>query len=101
MSIVVFVVFFKQKTAYEMRISDWSSDVCSSDLTKHATKAGVVWGACIFRLRTCQLKGKTEPIPVLSTNRCDYRPQPQADPRDEKNRPAFDPGIQADRESVV
>src|SRR3546814_13852976 len=28
----LFVVFFKQKTAYEMRISDWSSDVCSSDL---------------------------------------------------------------------
>src|SRR3546814_19952859 len=28
------VVFFKQKTAYEMRISDWSSDVCSSDLAK-------------------------------------------------------------------
>src|SRR3546814_20631476 len=27
-----FVLFFKQKTAYEMRISDWSSDVCSSDL---------------------------------------------------------------------
>src|SRR3546814_5814777 len=29
------VFFFKQKTAYEMRISDWSSDVCSSDL-RHA-----------------------------------------------------------------
>src|SRR3546814_1899092 len=28
------VFFFKQKTAYEMRISDWSSDVCSSDLLK-------------------------------------------------------------------
>src|SRR3546814_13000549 len=27
------VVFFKQKTAYELRISDWSSDVCSSDLS--------------------------------------------------------------------
>src|SRR3546814_7661319 len=27
--------FFKQKTAYEMRISDWSSDVCSSDLVQH------------------------------------------------------------------
>src|SRR3546814_5773192 len=27
--------FFKQKTAYEMRISDWSSDVCSSDLRAH------------------------------------------------------------------
>src|SRR3546814_2668405 len=31
-SICVLFVFFKQKTAYEMRISDWSSDVCSSDL---------------------------------------------------------------------
>src|SRR3546814_6861950 len=31
---VLFVFFFfKQKTAYEMRISDWSSDVCSSDLS--------------------------------------------------------------------
>src|SRR3546814_11832337 len=29
----MFFFFFKQKTAYEMRISDWSSDVCSSDLT--------------------------------------------------------------------
>src|SRR3546814_1344497 len=27
-----FIFFFKQKTAYELRISDWSSDVCSSDL---------------------------------------------------------------------
>src|SRR3546814_1311830 len=32
MSVVVVFFFFKQKTAYEMRISDWSSDVCSSDL---------------------------------------------------------------------
>src|SRR3546814_5504777 len=31
-SCFVFIFFFKQKTAYEMRISDWSSDVCSSDL---------------------------------------------------------------------
>src|SRR3546814_11089574 len=29
----VYFFFFKQKTAYEMRVSDWSSDVCSSDLT--------------------------------------------------------------------
>src|SRR5881628_3514490 len=28
----IFVFFFKQKTAYEMSVSDWSSDVCSSDL---------------------------------------------------------------------
>src|SRR3546814_1065400 len=32
MSLGFDVFFFKQKTAYEMRISDWSSDVCSSDL---------------------------------------------------------------------
>src|SRR3546814_6381134 len=32
MSYVLYFFFFKQKTAYEMRISDWSSDVCSSDL---------------------------------------------------------------------
>src|SRR3546814_1674580 len=32
MCVMVICVFFKQKTAYEMRISDWSSDVCSSDL---------------------------------------------------------------------
>src|SRR3546814_10198003 len=31
------VCFFKQKTAYEMRISDWSSDVCSSDLILRKT----------------------------------------------------------------
>src|SRR3546814_2858503 len=42
----MFFFFFKQKTAYEMRISDWSSDVCSSDLQsvnptpKSTTEAG-------------------------------------------------------------
>src|SRR3546814_8021240 len=46
---------FKQKTAYDMRISDWSSDVCSSDLT---TLLGVVlnvllaWPDCCFRSET-------------------------------------------------
>src|SRR3546814_1815119 len=36
--------FFKQKTAYEMRISDWSSDVCSSDLQESAGRtAGWCW----------------------------------------------------------
>src|SRR3546814_3704973 len=36
----IFFFFFKQKTAYEMRISDWSSDVCSSDLVDAAAAAG-------------------------------------------------------------
>src|SRR3546814_4800096 len=38
--------FFKQKTAYEMRISDWSSDVCSSDL-KHSED---MWRSVIDKL---------------------------------------------------
>src|SRR3546814_3270871 len=38
---ISFFFFFKQKTAYEMRISDWSSDVCSSDLAGHADHPAV------------------------------------------------------------
>src|SRR3546814_7907884 len=50
---VVFCVlffFFKQKTAYEMRISDWSSDVCSSDLLE------------LFDL--IEMIGRDDPIPI-------------------------------------
>src|SRR3546814_9215070 len=62
--------FFKQKTAYEMRISDWSSDVCSSDLvqrTEHALAAGFDAGiaeiddAVVMRFRgTSSLQGATK-----------------------------------------
>src|SRR3546814_1685135 len=38
----LFLFFFKQKTAYEMRISDWSSDVCSSDLALRTRKIDVL-----------------------------------------------------------
>src|SRR3546814_5224640 len=37
----IFFFFFKQKTAYEMRISDWSSDECSSDLALKGVDEGV------------------------------------------------------------
>src|SRR3546814_19176624 len=49
--------FFKQKTAYEMRISDWSSDVCSSDLTgldalrDDGVDAGFCCDACLVGIR--------------------------------------------------
>src|SRR3546814_5293476 len=39
-SLFFFIFFFKQKTAYEMRISDWSSDVCSSDLHGAVVRGG-------------------------------------------------------------
>src|SRR3546814_7334944 len=48
--------FFKQKTAYEMRISDWSSDVCSSDLVR----AGLA-----LKLQGDVLGHVTEPGPLL------------------------------------
>src|SRR3546814_3204960 len=46
----VLVFCFKQKTAYEMRISDWSSDVCSSDLAADREKRRAC-AAAAFRLR--------------------------------------------------
>src|SRR3546814_4329149 len=49
---VMVVFFFKQKTAYEMRISDWSSDVCSSDLPQVAREGGlpcpILHGLCTY-----------------------------------------------------
>src|SRR3546814_7484088 len=70
---------FKQKTAYEMRISDWSSDVCSSDLPKFGDQVlskfmnsvmiegkksvaeSIVYGA----LDTVEARAKREPIQVF------------------------------------
>src|SRR3546814_9684673 len=45
--------FFKQKTAYEMRISDWSSDVCSSDLPTNPTadENGNIWESAVDETR--------------------------------------------------
>src|SRR3546814_1451274 len=40
---MMFFLFYKQKTAYESRISDWSSDVCSSDLTLEGDRRYVPW----------------------------------------------------------
>src|SRR3546814_3160180 len=45
----MFFFFFKQKTAYEMRISDWSSDVCSSDLLREDLRTRLGWDL-VFRL---------------------------------------------------
>src|SRR3546814_16221474 len=44
------VFFFKQKTAYEMRIIDWSSDVCSSDLGRVGTRGERSGGLGIVRV---------------------------------------------------
>src|SRR3546814_6588134 len=65
------VFFFKQKTAYEMRISDWSSDVCSSDLPRRVYRVDC-------REVIDELLGKDLP---------QFRPEVSADPRDLRRRP--------------
>src|SRR3546814_3552342 len=50
----LFLFFFKQKTAYEMRISDWSSDVCSSDLIPAMIQNG---GGAIVNLSSIAAQG--------------------------------------------
>src|SRR3546814_2443000 len=50
----MFVFFFKQKTAYEMRISDWSSDVCSSDLVLIAIPLFVFMGVVLQHSRIAE-----------------------------------------------
>src|SRR3546814_6474926 len=55
--------FFKQKTAYEMRISDWSSDVCSSDLFANASLFHVPGSELLRVLK--QLQAALKPSGVL------------------------------------
>src|SRR3546814_1740861 len=54
---ILCVFFFNQKTAYEMRISDWSSDVCSSDLVGVLTRAH---GSALFT------RGETQALVVAT-----------------------------------
>src|SRR3546814_9160222 len=54
------IFFFKQKTAYEMRISDWSSDVCSSDLGRTQARR-------IARRSARRADGLPDPVRRLST----------------------------------
>src|SRR3546814_13285471 len=69
MSVIVF--FFKQKTAYEMRISDWSSDVCSSDLSSGGAigSSDLDSGAVIASQPTIRMKRRTSPAKPRPTQR--------------------------------
>src|SRR3546814_5770346 len=76
-------LFFKQKTAYEMRISDWSSDVCSSDLVLRELPKG---RGHADRLRTASLNIFIDMVALLDSlvaTHTDYatlrRTQPNSD----------------------
>src|SRR3546814_2192737 len=65
MILSLFFFVFKQKTAYEMRISDWSSDVCSSDLKRAVDQAQGPTGAEEnFRIRWTENAEHTPPMMV-------------------------------------
>src|SRR3546814_6356751 len=74
-----FFFFFKQNTAYEMRISDWSSDVCSSDLERRRRNGG----------SRCRLHAHPRRFP------CDSHLQPRAQDRPRRR------DRDQDRKSVV
>src|SRR3546814_1687433 len=93
-------VFFKQKTAYEMRISDWSSDVCSSDLRDQPVlparqdaeelgpgRAGQARVRGIDRRdEACRHARRTDPVPrrtaeLPGAGQAEDRREPQGGPR--------------------
>src|SRR3546814_5145028 len=82
---MIFVCFFKQKTAYEVRISDWSSDVCSSDLV-------------LLVARPAQAEGQVEPIGGMPDHVAEHRVCPGVTGVDELLVPAVP--HQAQRDSV-
>src|SRR3546814_1334981 len=70
--------FFKQKTAYEMRISDWSSDVCSSDLViahhEHPVQAGQADGVMGKNIRRGRSEERRVGKECVSTCRSRWSP---------------------------
>src|SRR3546814_2402996 len=70
--------FFKQKTAYELRISDWSSDVCSSDLLERLVGAK----ACEIAVADHAANGEDEGAPVAELDAmARRRHQPRSEER--------------------
>src|SRR3546814_8781231 len=74
----ILVFFFKQKTAYEMRISDWSSDVCSSDLCvvlgQGKSKYDAVVESLAIHFRPVTLTNLTSAVGFLSMNLAEAPP---------------------------
>src|SRR3546814_2584114 len=64
--ICLYFFFFKQKTAYEMRISDWSSDVCSSDLQTAKRDLGTAAHAAVEAALRADLAGEARPTPIAA-----------------------------------
>src|SRR3546814_2503751 len=64
---LLFFFFFKQKTAYEMRISDWSSDVCSSDLSIPPSRSASPRNASLEMAFSCGRSSSGASMPTTRT----------------------------------
>src|SRR3546814_3591405 len=79
--VVLFFFFFKQKTAYEMRISDWSSDVCSSDLLGAPVRRPVVVRQVEVRHAPVERPPQDRPLGLLGPVVAEVLPQPERERR--------------------
>src|SRR3546814_9361316 len=97
----MFFFFFKQKTAYEMRISDWSSDVCSSDLLQVRQRhcavgvAGQLGGEAVRADRGKRRAGAGGELRQVLARDCDL--QVDSPPLDRLGDPAVDRDLGAAR----
>src|SRR3546814_7753552 len=91
---VLFFFFFKQKTAYDMRISDWSSDVCSSDLPEAAGSGRFGQDEGEYRIEVAGAGRQHEDVPDRVIER-----QPLPDEEDHAGRIEDAAGQQNGRES--
>src|SRR3546814_4368964 len=82
---VIFFFFVKQKTAYEMRISDWSSDVCSSDLQRIAAlrRVGIFQPRIVSHQRIREVSGRNRAKIGFKPRRAD-RMHPELDRSEER-----------------
>src|SRR3546814_8161626 len=89
--------FFKHKTAYEMRISDWSSDVCSSDLWVRAGK-----GPVLMELKTYRYRGHSMSDPAKYRSREEVQAvRDKSDSIEHLKKLMTDAGISEDKFKVI
>src|SRR3546814_3715287 len=99
-SVYVSFFFFKQKTAYEMRISDWSSDVCSSDLLLPHGYFAVIVADQPGTLRNEENATRRAIVDILGHLRRDLSGKVGPDPSDQRGRNETS-RLKEDRKSVV
>src|SRR3546814_8352019 len=97
--VVIFLFFFfKQKTAYELRISDWSSDVCSSDLRQEGRRSIADVELAIIE-STSAACGREPHRPGEQAGRAAARTQPPCRGDDQRLRGGFGGGREIGRAS--